>query len=94
MAQSRFAVTVVLALALGLPGAAAAQVRTVGADEVRLLVSAARKAVLVDSRSPEEYAQAHLPGAINIPAAWTKAYQGTLPEDRAAPIVFYCRGGG
>ncbi|WP_242334996.1 MULTISPECIES: rhodanese-like domain-containing protein [Anaeromyxobacter] len=93
MRSSLIAVAAVLA-ALVLPGAAGAQVRTVGADEVRALVSGARKAVLVDSRSPEEYAEAHLPGAISIPAAWTKAYQGSLPKDRAAPIVFYCRGGG
>ncbi|WP_242342575.1 rhodanese-like domain-containing protein [Anaeromyxobacter terrae] len=93
MGHARFAVAAVLA-AMVLPGAAAAQIRTVGADEVRALASGARKALLVDSRSPEEYAQAHLPGAISIPAAWTKAYQSSLPKDPAAPVVFYCRGGG
>ena len=39
----------------------------VSADEVRQL--AAEGAILIDARSPEEYAKAHLPGAINLPGA-------------------------
>ena len=39
----------------------------VSADEVRDLAAAG--AILIDARSPEEYATAHLPGAINLPGA-------------------------
>jgi rhodanese-related sulfurtransferase len=91
--HSRFIAAAVVAASL-LPGAALAQVRTVGAEEVQALAAGSRKVLVVDSRSAEEYAQAHLPGAISIPAAWMRAHQGALPKDLAAPIVFYCRGPG
>ncbi|ABS27189.1 rhodanese-like domain-containing protein [Anaeromyxobacter sp. Fw109-5] len=95
MGHSRLVAAAVVAAAL-LPGAALAEVRTVGAEEVQALslASSRHKVLIVDSRSAEEFAQAHLPGAISIPAGWMMAHQGSLPKDRAAPIVFYCRGAG
>jgi len=48
---------------------------------------------LIDARSPEEFADQHLPGAINIPFDAVAASTALLPEDRARPIVVYCRSG-
>ncbi len=46
--------------------------------------------VLIDVRPPEEYAQGHIRGAINVPpgeiAEWSKA------APRRKPIIAYCRG--
>ncbi len=93
----RLALATLLASAL-FPAVAAAQHAIVGADEVKAFVEARRagkaKGVLVDVRTPEEYAQAHVPGAINIPAERVKAEAARLPKDRSAPLWFYCRGAG
>jgi rhodanese-related sulfurtransferase len=66
-------------------------VTTIDRDE---LVAAlrGRRATLVDVLSPESYATAHLPGAINIPVADIPRRAGELLPDRDAAIVVYCGG--
>ncbi|RWN52153.1 MAG: ArsR family transcriptional regulator [Mesorhizobium sp.] len=46
--------------------------------------------VLLDVRPQEEYAAAHLPGAINIPAGELEERLAELPREKV--IVAYCRG--
>jgi len=48
---------------------------------------------LIDARSPAEFAQQHLPGAINIPFDAIKANEDLLPGDPAGPVVIYCQTG-
>jgi rhodanese-related sulfurtransferase len=48
--------------------------------------------VLVDVRSPKEYAEGHVDGAINVPVGDMAERLGELPRDR--PLVLYCRSGG
>jgi rhodanese-related sulfurtransferase len=48
---------------------------------------------LIDARSPAEFAEQHLPGAINIPFDAIKVNEEILPEDPARPVVIYCRTG-
>lgn len=45
---------------------------------------------VIDVRPPEEYAQGHIGGALNIPIEKLKQQLKTLPRDRE--IVAYCRG--
>jgi rhodanese-related sulfurtransferase len=87
-----------LVLALGpaaatAPSHAAAPVE-VSADQVHAALVAKPAAVVVDARSAQEYEQAHIPGAISLPAERTKAEAARLPRDRRTPLVFYCRGPG
>ncbi len=44
--------------------------------------------VIVDARTPDEYAAAHIPGAINIPVTELPDRLGELPPDQQ--IVTYC----
>jgi phage shock protein E len=48
---------------------------------------------LIDARSPEEFTEQHLPGAINIPFDAVDANSDLLPEDKTKPVVVYCRTG-
>lgn len=49
-------------------------------------------AVLLDVRSPAEFASGHLPGAVNVPVGDIARRAGEIgPLDR--PIVVYCRSG-
>ncbi len=45
---------------------------------------------VIDVRPPEEYAQGHIAGALNIPLDKLKKHLKALPSDRE--IVAYCRG--
>jgi phage shock protein E len=49
-------------------------------------------AVLVDVRTPQEFAQGHVEGALNLPVAELPSLLARLPaKDR--PIVVYCQSG-
>ncbi len=61
----------------------------VSAGELAKL-SARRAVVIVDVRPAEEYAVAHLPGAVNIPLDTLRREMSRLPQERE--IVVYCRG--
>jgi rhodanese-related sulfurtransferase len=81
------------------PAAAPAASHTTGpaeatAEDVHAALVGARPAVVVDSRSAQEYEQGHIPGALSIPAERTRAEAARLPRDRATALIFYCRGPG
>jgi len=49
--------------------------------------------VILDVRSPEEYAEGHIPGAINVPYDQIAANLDSLESFQTAEIVVYCRTG-
>lgn len=51
----------------------------------------ARGAFLLDVRTPEEFAEGHLPGATNVSVQTLAGRLDEVPKDR--PIVLYCRSG-
>jgi len=61
-------------------------------DELYRALSAGEAIVLVEALGADYYADAHLPGAINIPADQVDALAPTLLPDRGANIVVYCSG--
>lgn len=56
-----------------------------------------RNSVLVDVRTPEEYAEGHVPGAINIEdkllGRKNRAYVESILTDKTAHIYTYCYSG-
>ncbi|HET7786267.1 MAG TPA: rhodanese-like domain-containing protein [Myxococcales bacterium] len=52
----------------------------------------ARDFTLVDARTRVEFAEAHIPGAVNCPAAEVAALLPKLVEERSRNLVFYCNG--
>lgn len=52
--------------------------------------------VILDVREPEEFAQGHLPNAINVPRGLLEFRAEQLPalQNRQAPFVIYCQSGG
>ena len=51
-------------------------------------------ALLIDARSPDEYAGGHIDGAANIPHDRAAARIGELEADQSRTIVVYCHSGG
>ena len=45
---------------------------------------------LLDARSPSEFEDDHLPGAVNVPPDEVRTLVPQLVPDRAAEIVVYC----
>lgn len=52
-----------------------------------------RSLVLLDVRTPAEFAEGHLPGAINIPHTELASRVAELSDSRDRDIVVYCRSG-
>lgn len=52
-----------------------------------------RDIVLLDVRTPAEFAAGHIPGAVNIPHDELANKAGELLRDRNAEIAVYCRSG-
>jgi rhodanese-related sulfurtransferase len=89
--------TIILLLSIASLTAASvsfAQYPIVTAEDVKAWQEEKRKAVIIDTRLPEEYRDAHIPGAINIPADRMHVSKARLPKDKATPLIFYCRGAG
>lgn len=49
--------------------------------------------MIVDVRTPEEFQQGHIPGAINVPLSEIIADPTSLSASKGKPIVLYCRSG-
>lgn len=63
--------------------AAQAKARMDSGDEV----------IILDVRTPEEYAQGHIPGAVLLPVTSIGSDTAKLLPDKDAEILIYCRSG-
>jgi rhodanese-related sulfurtransferase len=59
-------------------------------DEIKAKLDAEEEVVLVETLGPNNYAEAHLPGAISIPHTGVDELAPGLLPDKSAQIVVYC----
>jgi rhodanese-related sulfurtransferase len=89
-----FLVAVGIALFLSLQFTAKATTqKEVEASPYLLERLASNDRLLIDVRSPEEYADGHIPGAINMPHENINGYLSKLEQHKNKPIIIYCRSG-
>ncbi|MCB9183729.1 MAG: rhodanese-like domain-containing protein [Flavobacteriales bacterium] len=84
--------TIAILLSLALATAAFAQNELTPAQFKEAIAKG--DAVLVDVRTPTEYASGHIDGSINVD--WTaKEYEAAFAQlDPKKPVLLYCHGGG
>lgn len=82
----------VLLIALSACGASSPQsqddVPRIAPSVLKERLDAGESLLVVDARSSDEYAAAHIPGAISVPLSDLEARMDELPRDQE--IVFYC----
>ncbi|RRD88684.1 rhodanese-like domain-containing protein [Conchiformibius steedae] len=71
----------------------AAQTQTPASAPEAASVVAPKQVLLIDVRSPEEFAAGHLDGAINIPHEQIAEQIARFTQDKNAEIQLYCRSG-
>jgi rhodanese-related sulfurtransferase len=76
------------------PAARPSAPRILTAEQLKASIDAKEKMVVVDTRTPDEFAQARIVGSVNVPAGVVRALSNRLPKDRGTVLVFYCRGTG
>jgi 3-mercaptopyruvate sulfurtransferase SseA len=81
-----------LSIFLTLSPVGAQDFKNLSSAEVKDMIDAKKKTVLVDARTEQEYREGHIPTAINISPEKLTAIGRYLPKNRKTPIVFYCRG--
>lgn len=80
-------------LLLLLPVAApAADFTIVSTDDLKAMIDAKRAFVLIDARTKDEYQEAHIVKALNIPEKEFEKLLSILPQDRGTRLVIYCNG--
>jgi rhodanese-related sulfurtransferase len=92
---STLAPVLLLLAALAAVGAARADdIAQVTQAQLRARVAAHDRALLVlDVRTPDEFAAGHVPGAINVPHDQVEARVGELEGARTRDVVVYCGAG-
>lgn len=85
--MSRLAAAVIVSLALG-----ACAAPTISGEAAHQLVQK-QGALLLDVRTPEEFAEGHVDGAVNVPVQELEAKLASLPARKDQDVVVYCRSG-
>jgi len=65
----------------------------IGPAELAERIGSGSVPVILDVRSPAEFAQGHIPGAVNIPHTKLSSQLGELEDSKSAEIVVYCQSG-
>ena len=69
------------------------QIRQVDVAQAKVLFES-KGHLFIDCREPEEYAQGHIPGAMNIPRGLLEFKIAKAVPDTNADLVLYCKTGG
>jgi phage shock protein E len=85
-------VLTLLLAALAASNCFAQEPRNISSTEAKSLLAKDKKVVLLDVRTPEEYRQAHLHGALLIPLSELGTRLQEIPRDRT--LLVYCSVGG
>jgi rhodanese-related sulfurtransferase len=62
-------------------------------DELEQRIAAGNAPLILDVRTPGEYSEAHIPGAINIPHTELDERMAEIPDARDTEIVVHCFSG-
>lgn len=89
IARTRYAWALAIALTAG--GAMAETVSRIDAASLSARLQQGAVPYLLDVRTPEEFAEGHIAGAINIPVQQLAQRIGEIPQN--VPVVAYCRSG-
>ncbi|MGA7828684.1 MAG: rhodanese-like domain-containing protein [Geobacteraceae bacterium] len=74
------------------PALASTDFAVISTDQLKQFIDQKEKMVLIDARTPAEYKEAHIIGAINIPEKQFASAKQKLPAKKDALLIFYCNG--
>ena len=88
-----FVISMLLLSSCTAPGGSAVSYRQISMDEAGEMMKKQSGYIILDVRRPDEYAEGHIPGAINVPNEEIGAADIAELPDKAQLILVYCRSG-
>ena len=76
-----------------IPAESEATYRQIGMDEAIIMMELESNYIILDVRTPEEFANKHIPNAINIPNETIGMEEISELPDKKQLILVYCRSG-
>ena len=84
---------IVALIFLGMSNVCFAQVTAISQAELLQRIMVKHEQLILDVRSPEEYKEGHVPGAINIPHDQLGSRLAEIGSHKNKDVVLYCRSG-
>ena len=88
-----FVLSLMFLSSCGAPGSSSLGYRQISMDKAVKMMKDEKNYIILDVRRPDEYAEGHIPGAINVPNE--EIGTAEIPElpDKSQLILVYCRSG-
>lgn len=97
MRKTRKLISIILSLMLlsscTAPSGSASSYRQINMDEAVEMMKKESGYIILDVRRPDEYAEGHIPGAINLPNEEIGTTEIDKLPDKSQLILVYCRSG-
>ena len=90
---SGFAAALILAAGISSGACAAGSAKVISAQEAKSRMDADRSVIVLDVRTPEEYAEKHIPGSVLLPLDTIERDAVKTLPDKKRTILVYCRSG-
>ena len=88
-----FVLSLMLMSSCGTLGSSSLGYRQISMDEAVKMMRDEKDYIILDVRRPDEYAEGHIPGAINVPNEEIGTAEITELPDKSQLILVYCRSG-
>ena len=88
-----FVLSLMLLSSCGTPGSSSSGYRQISMDEAVKMMRDEKDYIILDVRRPDEFAEGHIPGAINVPNEEIGTAEIAELPDKSQLILVYCRSG-
>ena len=83
-----FILSLMLLSSCGTPGSSSSAYRQISMDEAVTMMKEEKNYIILDVRRPDEYAEGHIPGAINVPNEEIDTAEIASREENRARSIF------
>lgn len=88
-----FVFSLMLLSSCGAPGSSSLGFRQISMDEAVKMMKDEKDYIILDVRRPDEFAEGHIPGAINVPNEEIGTAEIAELPNKSQLILVYCRSG-
>ena len=88
-----FVLSLMILSSCGAPGNSSLGYRQISMDEAVKMMRDEKDYIILDVRRPDEFAEGHIPGAINVPNEEIGTTEIAELPDKSQLILVYCRSG-